>query len=360
MSEITIAQYFDGRSARLHPASLSVDAGLLRIAAPGIERSVPLAGVRLAEPFDRAPLVLRLDGGASCEVPRGPGRRMLLDALGYRKSGVERWQARWPAVLLALVLLVALLGAAYVKGIPAVTERVAGALPPSVEVKLGRAALAGLEARGLLAPSRLSEQRIAEVQALLAQVLPAHPRVPIRLIVRASPQLGANALALPDGTIVVTDAMVRLLSTRDNRFTRAGQAALAAVLAHEVGHIEHRHAARVMAASSLSAAMSATLFGDFSAVAAGLPAVLSQMQYSRAMEVDADDYAVAVLRRKGMDAAPLARALTLLERQQPDDEKTPRWLKNTMGYLSTHPATKERIARLRAQDAEGETGGNGR
>jgi Zn-dependent protease with chaperone function len=352
MSEISGAFYFDGRSARQHPASLLVDAGLLHIAAPGIERSLPLDTVKLGEPFDHAPLVLRLPAGASCEVPAGPGRQLLLDAIGYRKSAVERWQARWPAVLLALALLIALLGLAWFKGIPALTERVAGALPRSAEIKLGQAALAGLEARGLMAPSRLSDQRIAEVKAQLEEVVPAHPRVPMRLIVRESKQLGANALALPDGTIVVTDALVRLLSTRDNQFTAAGKTALQGVLAHEVGHIEHRHAARVMAASSLSAALSATLFGDFSAVAAGLPAVLSQMQYSREMETDADDYAVAVLRSKGLGAWPLAHALTLLQRQQPDESKTPRWLKNTMGYLSTHPGTQARIARLRAKDAD--------
>jgi Zn-dependent protease with chaperone function len=55
-----------------------------------------------------------------------------------------------------------------------------------------------------------------------------------------------------------------------------------------------------------------------------------------------------------MKAAPLARALTLLQRQQPDESQTPRWLKNTMGYLSTHPGTQARIARLRAKDAEDE------
>jgi Zn-dependent protease with chaperone function len=107
-----------------------------------------------------------------------------------------------------------------------------------------------------------------------------------------------------------------------------------------------------MTGSSLMAALSAALFGDFSAVAAGLPAVLSQMQYSREMETDADDYAVAVLRSKGLGAWPLAHALTLLQRQQPDESKMPRWLKNTMGYLSTHPGTQARIARLRAADAD--------
>ncbi|WP_036169166.1 M48 family metallopeptidase [Massilia sp. 9096] len=354
MHDPLTAHYFDGHSARLHPASLSVHGALLRIATAGAERSVALETVRLGEPFANAPLVLRLQDGASCEVAPGPQRQALLDALGYRKSRVVRWQERWPAALAALVLLIALLALLYFKGIPAATERVAAALPPAVEVKLGQAALAGLEARGLIQASRLSEQRIAEVQALLPQALPAHPRMPIRLLVRNAPQLGANAFALPNGAIVLTDAMVRLVQTRDNQLLARGKDELLAVIGHEVGHIEHRHTSRVMASSSLSAALSAALFGDFSAVAAGLPAVLSQMQYSRAMELDADDYAVAVLRRNGIGPAPLGWALSALEHQDPGAASAPRWLKNTMGYLSTHPATRERIARLRAAAGSGD------
>jgi len=355
MNDTISAHYFDGHSARLHPASLSVHGALLRIATAGAERSVAFDALRLGEPFANAPLVLRLQDGAHCEVAAGPQRQALLDAIGYRESRVVRWQARWPAALAALVLLIALLALLYFKGIPALTERVAEALPPAVEIQLGQAALAGLEARGLIQDSRLSDQRIAEVRGLLAQALPAHPRVPIRLLVRDAPRLGANAFALPDGTIVLTDAMVRLVQTRDNQLPARGKDELLAVIGHEVGHVEHRHTARVMAASSLSAALSATLFGDFSAVAAGLPAVLSQMQYSRAMELDADDYAVAVLRRNGMGPAPLGWALSALERQSPNEESAPRWLKESMGYLSTHPATRERIARLRAgEDSDDE------
>jgi predicted Zn-dependent protease len=350
---MTNAHYFDGRSARLHPATLSVHDGLLRIATSALERQVPLGTLRLSEPFVHAPLVLRLQDGASCEVPAGAERQALLDAIGYRKSRVMRWQAHWQAALAALVLLLALLAAAYFKGIPALTERVAASLPSGVEIKLGQAALAGLEAQGLVQPSRLSDQRIAEVSALLPQVTPAHPRVPLRLLVRNAPVLGANAFALPDGTIIVTDGMVRLVQTEDNELDDEGKAELTAVLGHEVGHVELRHTARAMAASSLTAALSATLFGDFSAVAAGLPAVLSEMQYSRAMELDADAYAVARLRRIGMDGAPLAEALSALERQQPDDAQSPRWLKDSMAYLSTHPATSERIARLRAMSGRG-------
>jgi Zn-dependent protease with chaperone function len=349
------AHFFDGHSARLQPVGLDVRAGHLHIDAPGFERSYPLAAVVLAEPFDHAPLVLRL-AEATCEVPYGPGRQALLAALGYRRSGVERWQARWPAVLLALVLLLALLGAGFVWGVPAAAERIAAHLPASVDATLGRAALAGMEAQGMVTPSRLSDDRIADVQALLPRALPAHPRVPVRLLVRASDTpgaaaLGANALALPDGTIIVTDGMVRLVLDKNNELDDAGKARLLGVIGHEVGHVELRHATRAMTGSSLTAAVSAALFGDFSAVAAGLPAVLTQMQYSRAMELEADAYAVTVLRRNGLGPDCLADALRALERQQPGQDKIPRWLKRSMTYLSTHPATAERIARLQAAKA---------
>jgi Zn-dependent protease with chaperone function len=335
------ANYFDGRNASLHPVQLDVNAGMLLVSAPAFERSYPLGAVALSEPFAAAPAVLRFPDGASCEVS-GDGRRQVLDALGYRKSAVVRWQERWPAALLALAVLLALLVLAYFRGLPAAAERIAA----SVDVRLGKAALASMERHGLLAPSRLSDQRIAEVEALLPRVLPAHPRLPIRLLVRNSPGLGANALALPDGTIVVTDRMVRLVQTKDNQLDDAGKEQLAAVLAHEVGHIEHRHAARAMAGSSLMAALSAALFGDFSAVAAGVPAILTQMQYSRAMELDADDYAVALLRRQGVSPDAFVAVLEALESAQPDEASTPRWLKTTMSYMSTHPDTDERIQRL--------------
>ena len=344
---MTDASFFDGRSANLHPAQLSVGAGTLTVTAATFQRSYPLADVALSEPFAAAPAVLRLQDGASCEVPAGAARDALLAALGYRQSPVVRWQDRWPAALLALVLLVALLALAWFRGMPLAAERIAERLPSSVDVSLGKAALASLEKQGLLTPSRFSDERIAEIQALLPAITPPKGRMPLRLLVRSSPRLGPNALALSDGTIVVTDALVRMVQDK-NELTDQGKAQLIAVLGHEVGHVEHRHTVRVMARSSLAAALSATLFGDFSAVAAGLPAVLSQMEYSREMELDADAYAVQVLQRRHLPVGHFIDVLSELEEAQGDEGKMPRWMRKSMGYLSTHPDTDERIGRLEA------------
>jgi Zn-dependent protease with chaperone function len=342
------AIFFDGRSARMQAVQLNIgqtDTGTLTVTAPAFQRSYRADTVALSEPFAAAPAMLRFGDGSSCEVPAGAARDSLLAALGYRKSAVVRWQERWPAALLALVLLVALLALAWFRGIPLAAERIAERLPASAEIKLGQAALASLEKQGLLAPSRFSDERIAEIEALLPAVAPTHPRMPLRLLVRRADRLGANALALPDGTIIVTDALVRMVQ-QQNVLTDQGKAELSAVLAHEVGHVEQRHAARVMARSSLAAALSASLFGDFSAVAAGLPTVLAQMQYSRAMERDADAYAIAALHRRHLSVRHFIDVLSELEKQGGDMSRMPRWLKNTMAYLSTHPDTVERIARL--------------
>jgi Zn-dependent protease with chaperone function len=122
------------------------------------------------------------------------------------------------------------------------------------------------------------------------------------------------------------------------------------VLAHEVGHVQARHSVRVLARSSLTAAASAALLGDFSAVAAGIPAVLANLHYSRAMETEADSYAIAVLRTKGWSLEPLARTFEWLDTvdQADPQHKMPAWMRQALPYASSHPGNAERIARLRA------------
>ncbi|WP_167759655.1 M48 family metallopeptidase [Massilia horti] len=346
---MTSAIYFDGHSARMYQVLLQVVADRVELHGTDLQKTYPRADTRLAEPFAAAPAVLYFNDGGRCEVA-GPGREELAAVLGYRKSWVVRWQERWLAALAALVLLVALIVATVFWGVPAAAEKIAAALPASADAALGKSALEGLEAKRILNATRLSDQRVEQVQALMNRIVPAHPRVPVRLLVRASDALGANALALPDGTIVVTDQMILDILDKNDDFDDSGAAALTGVLAHEIGHIERRHAARVLARTSLTAALSATLFGDFSAVAAGVPAVLMNMQYSREMELEADDYALALLRQHAIAPGPLADLLEYLGNMPGvrEQRNMPRWLSKSMAYTSSHPSSEERAARLRA------------
>lgn len=340
---MSATHYFDGRSARLHVVELSAGDGAIHLCGEAT-RSYPASSTRLAEPFRRAPAVLYFEDGGRAEVHDPAMRTVLAEALGYRKSWVVRWQEHAAAALLALVLLVGLIASSWHWGIPAVADRLASRVPRSADQALGRNALDLLERQGILKPSRLSEDRIAALSAILQRVQPDAPRIPLRLRVYAAPELGPNALAFPDGTIVVTDEIVRAVMGSSNDFDAEAAAALAGVLAHEVGHIEQRHSVHTLTRSSLTAALSATLFGDFSAVAAGLPAVVSNMEYSRAMELAADDYAVEALHTRGIPVRPLADLFDLLEARA---DKTPAFLRRAMSYASSHPDAYARSQRLR-------------
>ena len=161
---MTSALYFDGRSARLHPASLRVDGGLLHIAAAGIERSVPLdrrAPGRTLRARRRWCCAWTRDG-ASCEVPAGPERQALLDALGYRTS-------RGRALAGALAGGPGCAGAADRPAGPGLLQG-----HPGRHRTRGRRAAAG--GRGQARPCRAGRPRGARPAGALAPVGPAHRR----------------------------------------------------------------------------------------------------------------------------------------------------------------------------------------
>ena len=348
---MSAAHYFDGHSARLHVVQLSTGNGAIHLHGEA-SRSYSLAGTRLAEPFAHAPTVLYFKDGSHAEVLDPGLRQQLMDALGYRRSWVVRWQEHMAASLAALALLVALIVVAWFWGLPAAAERLSREVPPSADLALGSNALALLHKQGILKPSRFSDDRVAALQGLLQRVQPAAPRMLLRLQVADAPLLGPNALAFPDGTIVLTDQLVRIALGENGDLDARAAAMLAGVLAHEVGHVEMRHSVRSMTRASMTAALSATLFGDFSAVAAGLPALLGNMEYSRDMELAADAYAATALQRRGISTLPLADLFDHLDEQA--DKKTPKMLRRAMSYASTHPDGYARSRRLREAEPETE------
>jgi predicted Zn-dependent protease len=92
------------------------------------------------------------------------------------------------------------------------------------------------------------------------------------------------------------------------------------------------------AAVSLAATV---LWGDTAGLAANVPVLLSALSYSRDMEREADDFALAFLRANGMAPAPLIGLFQELEKLEGKDRRT--------GFLSTHPALGERSRRLPAE-----------
>ena len=161
----------------------------------------------------------------------------------------------------------------------------------------------------------------------------AHPQgapAPWRLEFRAADRaLGPNALALPGGTIIVTDAMMELLADRPD--------ALLGVLGHEWGHVRHRHGMQSLARATLVGGLASLVLGDFSSLLAAAPALLAQLSYSREFEREADAESVRLLRSAGHSPAAMAeffkrvrglpgrRPVPIALASHPDDEERVRY-----------------------------------
>lgn len=345
------ANYFDGMNGKKHAVHLFVARDSLRVVGAEVMRDISPAAIAIGESFDSAPGILQFADGGHCEIHEPAAKAELLAALGYHKPLVVRWQEKWIGALLAIAGMLALVASAYYWGIPWAAEHVATMVPLDVEKQLGNEELRGLE-KAMFRPSGLTRERQQQAYGVFREMLPANPRMPMTLLLRnGGPLIGANAFALPNGTIIVTDAMMEKVAAAGEDWNGRPAEELAGVLAHEMGHVQGRHALRSLIATSLSGVVSWSLFGDFSAVAAGAPALLVKLEYSREMESNADDYAVALLKQHGI---PPSRMADLFERMQKTDkrgmESVPHWMRSMTGYLSTHPQTQDRIAKLRAAD----------
>ena len=195
---------------------------------------------------------------------------------------LHTWESRLGYVVMALVLTVVGSWALVEYGIPALATQVAYAVPPSVDAALGREGLHVLD-RVLFSPSALDEQRQIHLRTQLAHITQGLTDGDLfQLEFRKSEQVGPNAFALPSGIIVLTDELV-LLAEHPHE--------ISSVLAHEVGHIQHRHALRSLLQNSAVVLLIASVTGDvtsITALSATLPTMLLEAQYSRAFETEAD------------------------------------------------------------------------
>ena len=150
-----------------------------------------------------------------------------------------------------------------------------------------------------------------------------------------------NALATPGGLIFITRGMLRCCRDED---------AVAAVLAHEIGHVQSKHGLQAIKKSRITSALIilgtegaktfggedlANLTATFEDSISDITATLVNNGYSRKFERQADIAAVTILKRVGYDPNGLVNMLKVMEKKlkpgSPD-------------FAKTHPSPASRIA----------------
>lgn len=338
-----LARYFDGVSARGHPVSLQRTQTHWLISGEGVERQIPVAQATLAERLGSIPRRLELGGGAYCEVADQERLHQMLLSVGERPANVEWLQRSRAAAVLATLALVGMGIAGYVWVLPLALELSADRLPPTVRTAISTQTLGLLDSQ-LLQPSTLEPAAQDRIRGGFHRLQsPADAAADVKLLFRSA-QIGPNALALPDGTVIVLDALVALANDDEQ---------VLAVVAHELGHVHHQHGIKLMLRNAVLGGVALWWLGDFSALMAGAPAALLHARYSRELETEADDFAAAMLLENSIAPSRLADFLEKMAADRVLSEGSPagggtnaqsQWLE----YLATHPGSEQRAARLRA------------
>jgi Zn-dependent protease with chaperone function len=333
------ARYFDGRTsaARDVEVSLYADGRVTVHAGEEPLQDTTAAQVEISERIGDTARRMTFADGAMCETTHNDSIDQWLERLGAhsREHRVFRLERRWQFALLALVITVAGTWAFLRFGLPVVADRAAQLMPRSVEMAVGEGGMETMDSLFFDA-SRLNPERQASLQsrfALMQRELGGTPRLRLELR-HGGREIGANAFALPAGIVVVTDELV-LLARHDEE--------IESVMAHEIGHVVHRHSLRMLLQSSASALLMFTLLGDVSSastLAASVPTVLVHAKYSRDFEREADGYARAWMQRRGIPShrfGDLLRRIELEEsgREAPGND-------GVWSYFSSHPTTAER------------------
>ena len=335
----TPAFLYDGQSSEREEVRLAFyPAGHVHIVGPLTDVTLPLSEVDVSPRIANTPRSIYLPGGAKCEAPDNDAidEALASHGLGRGHAFVHRLESSIKYVVIAVIVAIAASWGLVQFGTPALAKRVAYALPVSADAAAGRDALKALD-RMLFAPSDIPEKRQQELLAVFHEIansseVAAEPHLQFR----RSDRIGPNALALPSGVVIVTDALVSLAKHDDE---------LRAVFAHELGHVANRHTLRRLMQNAAVALVIASISGDLTsitALAAGMPTLLLETKYSRAFELEADKFALEYLDKNEIARDHFVRILTRL------DEETGQG-GGAIDYLASHPATSDRVKAIRRQ-----------
>lgn len=345
-------------AGRWHPPSSSRGvAATMRIDADGVVgisdgeghrlKEATLVSAEVSPRVGSIPRRVTFSDGAVFETDDNDGVDRAL-APQRRGAGLVHELERFrPRLAVFVVLVIALAAGIYRYAVPLLVEVAVVATPPVVPRLLSQSALISLD-QTVLSESKLDAPTRTALAAGFAALAADTPRGAggYTLNFRDGGSIGPNAFALPDGNLVLTDQLVTMMG--DDREAVFG------VLAHEIGHVEHEHSLRQLYRAAGVTGLVMLIGGDLGGGAEDIlvqGAALMSLSYSRRQEAEADRHSVELMYKAGRDPAALARFFEALRDRFHDTADN--------DFLSTHPATPQRIEETRryARELAAGTGG---
>jgi beta-barrel assembly-enhancing protease len=323
------ARYFDGRQAIAHDVRVSLDALGLTIARAdgGIERwnrdEIVAKDGTEDEPVFR--LTTRRAPEAQLVVADPAAILALTSTLRALRDRVPRRRhaGHWLGLTAGAVAVVG----AIVIAIDQLPSLAAPLVPSEWEAWLGDQIVASFGEDDGFCQGAAGRAALDDLTQRLSRAADLDPPATVHVIDWKL----VNAFAVPGGRIGIFRGLIEEAESADE---------VAGVLAHEMGHVVHRHPTEgVLRQLGVSATLQLLLGGSGAGVqdAAGLGNTLLTLSYSRGAEAEADATALEILVKAGLDGGGLNRFFVRLEREDKLGGAVP-------SLLLTHPPTAERLA----------------
>ncbi|HYC96936.1 M48 family metallopeptidase [Brevundimonas sp.] len=331
-------RFYDGRTAHPHEAEASLDGDMLTIRADGREIGWRLPDLTVQIEADQARVSSRREPDARLVLPVGDWNPLIGDRLADRLKSRRRSEV-W--LVGGLTAAAAGVVAFVFIGVPALAGPLARATPADMELRLG----SNLDAQVSAAFPRCDDPRGQAILNDLGDRIATRADTPFDIRVRAVEAPMANALALPGGPILITDDLIRDARTPDE---------LAAVISHEVAHIEKRHVMQaVWRDLGIGMLLDLVVGGG---TGAGQQAVIlagqaSDLSYSRDAELEADAGGQALLHAAGLSSRGMAPFFERMARAEGDAGQ----LGAAAEFMNTHPDSRRRGQAARAAERPGES-----
>lgn len=323
-------RYFPPMSSRPVAARLWGVSGDLRLMLEGEDNVRHPLLDRVSEPLGSVPRKFTFKDGGVFEAVAGADVDGLLQTHRSFFARLSRLEANRTAIVVSILLTFGLLFGAYRWGVPLAATAAASVTPSAVTEAMDIGTLQTVDT-AFFKPSSLGEQDKRRVQGLFDELakISGHTSPSLELHFRDGGRMGANAFAMPGGTIVITDQLVKLAKTDDE---------IAGVLAHEIGHVQNRHTLQQLYRVLGLTALIAVIGGDASQIVdqvVGQAAALQQLAYTREFEADADRRSVEIMVAAGRDPTAFVTLLGRITGEKGDSGGS--------DWLSTHPSTGDRM-----------------
>ena len=296
--------------------------------------SYQVTATAISLPEGNAPRIITLQNGNKIFIAANtfPAH---LDPYRWGKRLEQAERGFLPYLIAISLVVLALFGALAYWALPKLSDKIATHIPQTVIAEISQATLSHLD-QLVFDDSHLADTRKQELQSAFDKLrLMAELPDDVRLVFRASPLLGANALALPGGPVIILDELVEIAPSDDGIY---------GVLAHELAHIALAHNRKQLARDGLFSLMA--VMTGVSQDLSGSTALVKNLVfsgYSREFEAEADELARAWMAEAGYDLAAFDEMLIALYNQDCEDDcdsDKPR----ASGWFDSHPSLSERLS----------------